>query len=210
MSIIDFKKRHTTNWEKMHNHQSSPDSMLYIENADSNVASPTSIDLNVGDAYIIPGSNHTFAISEKGLVVKPHHAVVIYTKQRIKLPYNVFGVVTGKGTLIFRGCFLSTGKIDPAFDGQLKIGLYNGGSSSICLRTGEAFATAYFINTDATLEAPLKQYQTGLPPDLPQIKLYQTAWMYFKSHVIKFIAWVIIAIPAALYYLSQFIEWLKS
>ena len=190
----------------MHNHQSSPDSLVYIENAGNQVSSPTSIDLSVGDAYIIPGSNHTFSISEKGLVVKPHHAVVVYTKERIKLPYNVFGVVTGKGALIFRGCFLSTGKIDPAFDGQLKIGLYNGGRSSICLHTGDSFATAYFINTDATLTAPLKQYQTGLPPDLPQIRLYQTVWMYLKAHGISIVAWAIMAIPAALYYISEFIE----
>lgn len=206
MSIIDFNKRHTSDWEEMHLHLSSPDSLVYIDNVDNEIARPTSIDLNVGDAYIIPGSNHIFAIPDNGLIVKPHCAVVIYSKQRIKLPYNVFGVVTGKGSLIFRGCFLSTGKIDPAFDGQLKIGFFNGGNQKICLKSGEPFATAYFLNADATLTAPLNQYQTGLSPDLPEITIYQKIWLYTKAHWISFVAWAIVAIPTFLLYSSQFIE----
>lgn len=209
MSILDLNKRQTNDWEEMHKHLSSPDSMVYIDNV--RIDATTSIDLNVGEAYIIPGSNHTYSIPETdGLKVKPHRSVVIYTKQRIKLPYNVFGVVTGKGLFIFKGCFLSTGKIDPAFDGYLKIGFYNGGNSSVRLRRGDAFATAYFLNSDGTLTAPLKQYQTELSPDLPKIKVHQRVWLYIKENWIRFLAWAFIAIPTALLYISQFIDLLKG
>lgn len=211
MSVIDLKKRQTNDWDEMHKHLSSPDSMVYMDNVHNDANCSTSIDLNVGNAYIIPGSNHTFSISEKdGLNVKPHRSVVIYTKQRIKLPYNVFGVVTGKGLFIFKGCFLSTGKIDPAFDGHLKIGFYNGSNTSIRLRRGDAFATACFFNTDGTLTAPLKQYQTELSPDLPKIQIYQRVWMFIKEKWITFLAWAIIAVPTALLYMSQFLALLKG
>ena len=200
MSIIDFNKRHTLDWDEMHKHMSSPDSLVFIATDENIITCPTSIDLKVGEAYIIPGSNHTFAIPKKGLEVKPHHSVVVYTSERLKLPYNVFGVVTGKGSFIFRGCFLSTGKIDPAFDGKLKIGFYNGGNRKIILHTGDSFATAYFLNTDSTLTAPLSQYQTELSPDLPLIKWYNKYWMYVKEHWISFLAWLILTAPAAFYY----------
>ena len=124
MSVIDLKKRVTQKWEEMHDELKSESSLVYIDQElDDN--NRTSMDLEVGSAYILPGSNQTYKIPEKGIEIKPRKAVVIYTKQRLKLPYNVFGVVTGKGSYIFRGCFLSTGKIDPAFDGYLKIGFLN-------------------------------------------------------------------------------------
>ena len=205
MSVVNLSKRHTNQWDEVHEHLQSPDSMIYIN--EGNNINPTSMDLEVGSAYIVPGSNQTFAISEtEGLKIKPHESVVIYTKQRVKLPYNVFGVVTGKGTYIFKGCFLSTGKIDPAFDGYLKIGFLNGGNSSVVLKKGEPFATAFFLNTDATLKAPLREYQTNLTPDLPRIKWYQGCWIYMKEHWISFLAWAILAFPTAIYYTMQIIK----
>lgn len=206
MSVIDFKKRHTDNWDVMHEHLQSPDSMVYIDDTNRDFSSPTSIDLNVGSAYIIPGSNQSFAFPEEGLKVKPHCSVVIYTEQRIKLPYNVFGVVTGKGSFIFKGCFLSTGKIDPAFDGYLKIGFHNGGNSSLVLKKGDPFATVFFLNTDATLNSPLKEYQTNLNPDLPRLNMMQRCGMYIKEHWLSMLAWSLISIPAFFYYVVQIID----
>lgn len=206
MSVIDLKKRHTFDWDEMHKHLSSPDSMVYLGNTRKDVSCPTSIDLNVGSVYIIPGSNQTYAIPDEGLKIKPHRSVVVYTEQRMKLPYNVFGVVTGKGTFIFKGCFLSTGKIDPAFDGYLKIGFYNGGNSSVVLKKGEPFATVFFLNTDATLKAPLREYQTNLAPDVPRITWYQRCWIYTKEHWLSFLAWAIVALPAAIDYIMRILN----
>ena len=209
MSVVNLSKRHTNQWDEVHEHLQSPDSMIYIN--EGNNINPTSMDLEVGSAYIVPGSNQTFAISEtEGLKIKPHESVVIYTKQRVKLPYNVFGVITGKGTYIFKGCFLSAGKIDPAFEGHLKIGFYNGGNSSVKLETGKAFATAFFLNTDVTLTAPLENYQTNLNPDYPSLKWYQSVYMYIKQHWISFIAWATIAIPTALLYITEFIKLIQT
>jgi len=205
MSIIDLNKRCTNDWDEMHRCMRSPDSKVFVD--ECNAIIPTSLDLEVGNAYIIPGSNQTFAISENGgLKVKPKRAVVIFTKQRLKLPHNVFGIVTGKGSLIFKGCFLSTGKIDPGFEGYLKIGIYNGGSSTIKLEIGTAFATAFFMNTDATLNVPLKNYPNNLNPDLPRFRWYQRARMYISEHWVSFVAWAIIAIPTAFLYGAQFIK----
>ena len=181
MSVIDLKKRVSQDWDIMHEHLQDESSLVYINQKldDNNF---TSIDLEVGSAYILPGSNQTYRIPDKGIEIKPRKAVVIYTKQRLKLPYNVFGVVTGKGSYIFRGCFLSTGKIDPAFDGYLKIGFLNESNSSITLKPGDKFATAFFLSTESVLDAPLNKYQTELEPSLPVLKWHKKVLYWLKDN----------------------------
>lgn len=210
MSVIDLSKRNSQDWEEMNQHLQSSDSSVYIDPKPLNGVVAPSMDLEVGNAYIIPGSNESFKIPDNGIKIKPRQSVVLFTRQRFKLPYNVFGVVTGKGTFIFKGCFLSTGKIDPGFDGLLKIGFFNGGTSSIVLKPKEAFATVYFLNTDSTLAAPLPNYQTSLEHDMPQLKWFQRLWMYVKEHWVAFIAWAIVAIPTFLLYSAQFIDLIKE
>ena len=177
MSVIDLKSRITNEWEKMHDKMQDQSSLVYIDPIPEG-DNCTSMDLQVGSAYILPGSNQTYEIPVKWIEIKPRKAVVIYTKQRLKLPFNVFGVVTGKGSYIFRGCFLSTGKIDPAFDGHLKIGFLNESNSSITLKPGDKFATAFFMSTESTLKAPLKEYQTELAPAPTVLKWYEKVWYW--------------------------------
>ena len=214
MSVLDLRKRATDNWTSMHEHLQSPDSYIYIGMEDGLMdameSNPISLDLKVGSSFILPGSNRSFLIPNKGLVIKPKQSVVIFTQQRVKLPYNVFGVVTGKGAYIYKGCFLSTGKVDPAFEGNLKIGFFNGSKSSVTLEKGMPFATVYFLNTDSTLTAPLKDYHHSPTPDVPKLRWYIKVWMYMKEHFISFIAWLVLAVPAAIYYVTQVIDWLKE
>lgn len=210
MSVIDLKRRSTSNWEEMHKHLQSTDSIVFIAPLDGGKVGPVSMDIEVGDAYIIPGSNETFEIPKDGVQVKPRQSIVVYTRQRFKLSYNVFGVVTGKGKYIFKGCFLSTGKIDPGFEGCLKIGFFNGGCSSIKLKPNDSFATVYFLNTDTTLSAPLKNYQNSLEHDVTCFKWYKKWWLYIEHNWLKFIGWAAIAIPTLLLYTTQLIKLIKE
>ena len=214
MSVIDLRKRSTSDWEKMHQHLQSTDSVIFIDPKNNDRIGPVSMDIEVGDAYIVPGSNESFKIPQEGVKVKPKQAVVLYTSQRFKLPYNVFGVVTGKGKYIFKGCFLSTGKIDPGFEGCLKIGLFNGGCSSINLKPNDVFATVYFLNTDMTISAPLKNYQSSLEHDVRGLSLRKRVGIYLKEHWLAFLGWGIVAVPTFLLYSAQFIgilkEWLSQ
>lgn len=205
MSVIDLKTRKSQDWGEMHQHLQSPDSKIYVKPILDNNVCPTSMDLEVGDAYILPGSNQTFRIPPEGLKVKPKTSVVVHTNQRLKLPYNVFGVVTGKGIFIYKGCFLATGKIDPAFDGHLKIGFFNGSNSEILLKKGERFATVYFLNTDATLASPLNNYQTNPEPSYPKLKWYYKMWYWIKDNWKMIITWLIASIVPIL----KLVEMLK-
>lgn len=199
MSVIDLKRRSTSDWEEMHKHLQSTDSIVFIAPMDGGQVGPVSMDVEVGDAYIMPGSNESFLIPQEGVLVKPRQSIVVYTRQRFKLSYNVFGVVTGKGKYIFKGCFLSTGKIDPGFEGCLKIGFFNGGCSSINLKPNDSFATVYFLNTDTTLSAPLKNYQNSLEHDVKRIRWYKKMWLYLKDHWLGIVAWIIAVFGASIF-----------
>lgn len=207
MSVINLKKRSSSDWNKVHEYLQSTDSKVFVDPKNEEKIGPISMDVEVGDAYIIPGSNESFKIPEEGVNVKPKEAVVLYTKQRFKLPYNIFGVVTGKGKYIFKGCFFSTGKIDPGFEGCLKIGFFNGGCSRINLKPNDVFATVYFLNTDVTISAPLKNYQSSLDHDVKKILWYKKWWLYIKQHWIPFIGWACIAVPTFLLYMYQFFKY---
>src|SRR5690606_15705541 len=79
-----------------------------------------SVDLQVGSRIYDAQKSTPFHIPEKGIVVPPGGAVVIYTQETVGIPLNVFGMLFGKGQLIYRGAFISTGKIDPGFCDQLR------------------------------------------------------------------------------------------
>lgn len=140
MALINLNKRVTDKWEVRCDNLESPDSFIYIKDrANEKVANPASMEIEVGDVYILPRNGQQYKIPEEGLSIDPKQSVVIYSRQKISLPYNAFGLITGKGNYIFQGCFISSGKIDPGFDGFLKIGFYNGSNKKILLKKGIGF-----------------------------------------------------------------------
>lgn len=89
----------------------SAESLIYTDsNIDIAEGNPMSIDLKVGDICLLPGDSRTYRIDEHGIKVKPRQSVVIYSREKFVLPLNVFGLVTGKGTYIFQGCIVASGK----------------------------------------------------------------------------------------------------
>ena len=211
MALINLNKRVTDKWEVRCDNLESPDSFIYIKDrANEKVANPASMEIEVGDVYILPRNGQQYKIPEEGLSIDPKQSVVIYSRQKISLPYNAFGLITGKGNYIFQGCFISSGKIDPGFDGFLKIGFYNGSNKQILLKKGIGFASVFFINTDFTMSSSLEDYQTAPPVNTQKISRHTILWNYICAHWIQFVAWACIAIPTALLYIAQLIKLLKE
>jgi hypothetical protein len=69
------------------------------------------------------------------------------------------GFVTGKGRFIFQSALISTGKIDPGFDGRLRIGFFNASSQVIKLQRNDPFCSCCFLNTESEAKHP-KRYET--------------------------------------------------
>ena len=207
MAIVDLNHRITADWTERCDNLQSPDSFVFVsDNHQNDTLNPASMEISVGDVYLLPGDNKTYLITDEGLTVRPRHSVVIYTKEKFALPYNMFGVVTGKGNYIFKGCFVSTGKIDPGFTGYLKIGFYNGGLSKIVLKKGDSFASVFFVSTEFTMPHPLQNYQLTPTPEAKPISRCTRIWNYISAHWVAFLAWAVITIPTALLNILQFIK----
>ncbi|MGI6555141.1 MAG: dCTP deaminase domain-containing protein [Bacillota bacterium] len=159
MSVVDLRTRVTNDWNKFNHFLKSSDSLIYVEgtiNLPEN--GPASLDLSLGPQWYDPKSQKYYSIEEKGVFIKPGEAVVLETAQRIGVPFNVFGIVTGKGKFIYKGVFVSTGKIDPGFNNKLLIGVFNGGRETINIRRDEDFCSCCFFQTESNIDIPLRIY----------------------------------------------------
>ena len=65
MSVIDLTKRSTSDWNETYKHLQSTDSVVFITPYNKDKVGPVSMDIEVGDAYILPGSNESFKIPKE-------------------------------------------------------------------------------------------------------------------------------------------------
>jgi len=201
MSIVDLKSRLTLDWNAFNEYMKSSDSLICIDGpiilADDG---PAAVDLSIGDRWLDHRDNTQYLIPKEGLHLKPNQSTVVVTQQRIALPLNVFGLVTGKGKYIFQGVFISSGKVDPGYNGRLKIGLYNGSEHTIVLKTGEPFYSCCFFQMESSLDAPLRSYETEptlRPSHLPRrvriANWLKVSWKAIIPMIISLVA-VIVAL----------------
>lgn len=163
MSVVDLSRRITTEFKKYNEYKESSDSLIYVIN-DPLIQADTSLTITVGKIWY-DGKKHTdIKIPKKGLKVKPKEYVVLKTKEKIYIPYNIYGIVVGKGINIFNGGVISTGKIVPGYRGELRIGYYNTGTSTIVLHEGDALACCIFFDIESTIgEYEIDDENEGIP-----------------------------------------------
>jgi len=121
----------------------------------------SSVELSVGAFWFDCEKEKDYRISDSGLEIRPNGFVVIETKETIALPCNIFGLLTGKGALIFRGILISPSKIDPTFHDKLRIGVFNAGRVSVTFKTGEALCSCCFFMMEAESRVPISRTSFG-------------------------------------------------
>lgn len=178
MGVIDLNIRLTDSWDSFNDNLKSSDSLIYIE--PKNYLSddkPSSIDLTVGEKCFFLKDNKYYDFPEDGIHVKAFTSILVESEQKLGLPYNIFGLVTGKGNKIFQGTFISTGKINPGFNGKLKIGLFNGSDKSITIKKGDPLCTCVFFEMESSMTAPHKSYEDNFQ----KANYFKTSLQSFKS-----------------------------
>ncbi|HEX4808660.1 MAG TPA: hypothetical protein VH325_07015 [Bryobacteraceae bacterium] len=139
MGVLDLSVRMTDSWDSYHKYASSSDSLVFISPLPQLTDGPSSVDLMVGERCYKQNEDRYFLIGE-GVTLGARQSLLVDTAEKVATPYNVFGLVTGKGSQIFKGTFISTGKINPGFNNKLKIGIYNGSNNPFIIRRGERLA----------------------------------------------------------------------
>ena len=200
MSVVDLCNRATADWDAFNRCVRSCDSLIFFEKAVPLISDPPgSIDLCVGSRWFDPAQDLFYAVEDSGLQVKAHSCAVIEVEQRLALPHNVMGFVTGKGRFIFQSAMISTGKIDPGFDGRLRIGFFNASSQVIELRRSDPFCSCCFLNTESEAKNP-KRYETEptarispIPRSVLMKRFLADNWKAILPIAISVIALIVVA-----------------
>lgn len=127
---------------------------------------PASIDCRLGDDFLVVEDRQMQIIdldSEiiyrriKGptITIPPHSFLLATTMEFIKLPHDLTAFVEGRSSIGRIGLFIqNAGWVDPGFEGQITLELYNANSLPIRLEAGRRICQLVFCRMDQASAAP--------------------------------------------------------
>ena len=145
---------------------------LLIQPLEPLCVQPASVDLRLGSEFVIIKHWNTDildfhsqpnyqVIKTENFLVPSHSFVLAMTIERIKLPHNLTAFVEGRSSVGRMGLFIqNAGWVDPGFEGQLTLELYNANSLPIRLRAGRRICQIVFCKMDQATQKPYQgKYQ---------------------------------------------------
>lgn len=193
MSIVHLEKRATNNKDDYYKYLRSNDSMIYVSSTvETDESGPDCLSLTVGSCWY-DDARYLEIHKTKGLKIKPHTSVVIETAEEIALPLNMYGLLFGAGSNIYRGTFISSGKIDPGFAGKLRVGFHNGSSRTVVLKRGDKLAYGIFVGAECDLEHSSFPTVSAQPP-VVIMGLREKIWRWFVQNIYQILALLIAAV----------------
>lgn len=112
-----------------------------------------SIDLNTPIKYR--------EIEGPAITMPPHSFLLATTMEYVKLPNDLTAFVEGRSSIGRIGLFIqNAGWVDPGFEGQITLELYNANSLPIRLEAGRRICQLVFCRMDQAADAPYQgKYQ---------------------------------------------------
>lgn len=144
---------------------------LVVEPLQPESIQPASIDCHLGDHFLVVEDRqmHTIELDTeityreiKGSeIIIPHSFLLATTQEYIKLPDNLTAFVEGRSSIGRIGLFIeNAGWVDPGFEGQITLELYNANSLPIRLQAGRRVCQLVFCKMDQKAKNPYRgKYQ---------------------------------------------------
>lgn len=133
---------------------------------------PASIDCRLGDHFLVVEDRqmHTIDLNSEilyreikgpSITIPPHSFLLATTMENIRLPEDITAFVEGRSSIGRIGLFIqNAGWVDPGFEGQITLELYNANSLPIRLEAGRRICQLVFCRMDQAAYAPYKgKYQ---------------------------------------------------
>ena len=76
---------------------------------------------------------------DRNILLKPRQQKLVATVERVELSHDLLGILHIRSSLAREGVIASLALVDPGFQGQLTVSLYNAGDRSVRLLKGERF-----------------------------------------------------------------------
>ena len=139
---------------------------LYISPLEPEQIQPASVDIRLGDTFgIVEDSSNGILTLEKEISYKtiqtdtyillPGQFVLATTMEFFALPNDLTAFVEGRSSLGRLGLFIqNAGWVDPGFQGEITLELFNANRCAIELRAGRRIGQLVFAQMDAPTENP--------------------------------------------------------
>lgn len=152
------------------------ESRLRITPLEQNQVQPASVDIRLGNTFsIVEDTSNGIINLENEIVYKtittdkyilmPGQFVLASTMEYFSLPNNITAFVEGRSSLGRMGLFIqNAGWVDPGFEGEITLELFNANRCAIELQTGRRVGQLVFAKMDSNAEKPYSgkyQFQRG-------------------------------------------------
>jgi dCTP deaminase len=145
---------------------------LLIEPVKPESIQPASVDCHLGRHFLLVEDRqmHTIDMESKILyreiesdeiIIPPQSFLLATTEEYVKLPNNMTAFVEGRSSIGRIGLFIqNAGWVDPGFEGQITLELFNANSLPIRLQAGRRICQLVFCLMDKPAQNPYKgKYQ---------------------------------------------------
>ncbi|ACJ15669.1 dUTPase [Thermococcus onnurineus NA1] len=133
---------------------------ILIEPFNEKSLQPAGYDLRVGKEAMVNGE--FIDVEREGkVVIPPKNYALILTLERIKLPDDVMGDMKLRSSLAREGLMGSFAWVDPGWDGNLTLGIFNASDEPVELAYGERFVQIAFIRLEGSAKNPYRGNYQG-------------------------------------------------
>ncbi|SFL52837.1 dCTP deaminase [Salibacterium qingdaonense] len=139
---------------------------LQIDPVDDHQIQPASVDIRLGTHFLKIDENAIEAIAldeparyvefeSEEVIIPPHSFLLATTKEYIRLPHHVTAFVEGRSSIGRMGLFIqNAGWVDPGFEGEITLELYNANRLPIRLKAQRRIAQLVFAFMDQKASSP--------------------------------------------------------
>jgi len=114
---------------------------------------PSSVDLTVGPSYKRPATQEVFHAEGGQIMLKPGTFYHLHTVENVNLPEDLHGSTEAIMNVALRGLRVTTGVVDPSFEGRLLIGVENISETTQSLSVGDRIVQLTFERLDSRPES---------------------------------------------------------
>jgi dCTP deaminase len=146
--------------------------VLVVEPLEPHQIQPASIDLRLGGRFLkldehdvelirLDRPLHYVELEQDEIVIPAHSFLLASTREFIRLPDHLTAFVEGRSSIGRIGLFVqNAGWVDPGFEGELTLELYNANRLPIKLQAGRRICQLVFAQMDARTSMPYQgKYQ---------------------------------------------------
>ncbi|HEX7926934.1 MAG TPA: dCTP deaminase [bacterium] len=146
---------------------------LVVEPIEDHQIQPASIDLRLGRHFLKVNEDdfdiirmdqpiNYMEVERDEIIIPPHTFMLATTMEYVKLPNDLTAFVEGRSSVGRVGLFVqNAGWVDPGFEGELTLELFNANRQPIRLQAGRRVCQLVFARMDRPAQTPYKGKYMG-------------------------------------------------